>query len=79
MRVYKVKEETTEISHFVRSHCDKCGAESHSEGGNTEVEIYFGYGSDYDMERWTFDICDKCIKEFTDSFNTPVDKHKEFY
>lgn len=79
MRIYKVKEETFETRYFVRSHCDKCGAESHSEDGNTEVDIHFGYGSDYDMEHWTFDICDKCIKEFTDSFKTPVNKNKEFY
>jgi hypothetical protein len=79
MRVYSVKEVTVEERDFVRSHCDKCGAESEYIDGNTEVHIEFGYGSDFDMQHWSFDICDKCIKEFTDTFKVPVTKHKDFY
>lgn len=52
--------------------CNKCGSESNSEWSDiTPIEIDFGYGSDYDMQKWIINLCDNCINEIVDEFEVP--------
>lgn len=63
--------------------CNKCGKEKerdfHSEYfedyeegiWDTEFQTFsfgFGYGSRYDTEQWSFDLCDDCLTEIVKTF-----------
>lgn len=58
----KYESEYVKIQKVVSAECDKCG-QAGDYGVITEISIDFGYGSDYDMQTWTFDLCDLCISE----------------
>jgi hypothetical protein len=73
---YKLVEEEKMIS----ISCNKCGNKKELnikvENSNDEYSINefqefncsFGYGSKYDNERWSFDLCDNCLTELVKSF-----------
>lgn len=55
--------------------CNKCGKEfirvEDNYCWNAEIhsiQIEFGYGSQYDLERWSFDLCEDCLTEFIKTF-----------
>lgn len=69
-----IKEEQTE-----KVFCNKCGGEikKHSSGeffDYLQVEKVWGYFSSMDGEKHVFDICEKCYKEFIESFKISADK-----
>lgn len=37
--------------------------------------IVFNYGSKFDTEQWSFDLCEDCIEEITNNFKIPIDKN----
>lgn len=55
--------------------CNCCGKESESELPEFEdfenVQINFGFGSRYDGDSWTMDLCTPCLMNFFKTF-----KHK---
>lgn len=56
--------------------CNRCGhdttfdPESHNFEQDKYHEFYchFGYGSSYDMEQWTFDLCEDCLVDIVKTF-----------
>ena len=63
--------------------CNKCGVSEDRSGGNCEdyygdkygyddnfarFETNFGYGSRYDNENWSFDLCEDCLTELVKTF-----------
>jgi hypothetical protein len=78
MREYQNK--TTVQKFLTKKICNKCGNALDPEKYELEewmmdfihsIEIYFGYGSGFDTEHWSFDLCEKCLVEFTSSFMIP--------
>lgn len=41
-------------------------------------DIKFGYGSQYDLETWSFDLCENCLEKVANSFLIPPVKKKEY-
>lgn len=61
--------------------CNKCGRMEYIDQADPwafdefiEIKHHFGYGSKNDGEEWTFDICEKCLEEFTKTFKTKPHK-----
>ena len=63
--------------------CNKCSKElpTHSGALNTllqrnlmhDFNVCFNYGSEYDMTKWKFTLCEKCILDFILTFEiTPL-------
>lgn len=58
--------------------CNKCGKSDELEYGDyqdiTKLNNYhnfsveFGYGSLFDMEKWDFELCEKCLVDFVRTF-----------
>lgn len=52
--------------------CDRCGYKVQDENGCmfdiTPIYISFGYGSKFDLETWSMDLCDDCIETITKDF-----------
>lgn len=56
--------------------CDKCGKSTVSIKDDYDfvndlyhnVGFSFGYGSSYDLENWSFDICEDCLVNFIKTF-----------
>lgn len=58
--------------------CNNCGVTKELIGESWEIEVLknefqsfqcsFHYGSRYDYEQWTFDICEDCLTAFVKSF-----------
>lgn len=50
--------------------CNKCGEVSDVDYTNTDQEfiLSFGYGSEYDMQNWKFDLCEKCLMKIINEF-----------
>jgi hypothetical protein len=52
--------------------CNKCSKRSTDEGYGhksfQEFNTSFGYGSRYDSQNWSFDLCDDCLTELIQSF-----------
>lgn len=59
--------------------CNKCGMtydDDVSEYGYEEwqwdtiypFKVEFGYSSKYDLQRWSFDLCENCIDEIVSTF-----------
>ena len=74
MRQYQLKE-TKEINKIV---CNQCGKEIEvSEGtpreGVFSVDYAWGYFSDKDGERHSFDLCESCYDKLLASFKLPAD------
>jgi hypothetical protein len=67
--------------------CNKCGKTYDCEKEELEVfmtdfihkfKTSFGYASEFDGETWEFDLCEKCLKEFVDGFEIPIETFKMF-
>lgn len=78
MRVYGKKEEIVSADYLVSGYCNKCGQETDLTNYWSydlhQIVIGFGYGSKHDGDHWVFDLCEKCIEEFTSSFKYPPEK-----
>jgi hypothetical protein len=56
--------------------CNKCGKSFNVvDFENTNLidsfKIVFGYGSRFDGEQWSFDLCNNCIIEMVSTFKIP--------
>ena len=74
MRQYQLKE-TKEINKIV---CNQCGKEIEVSGGTPRegvfsVDYAWGYFSDKDGERHSFDLCESCYDKLLASFKLPAD------
>ena len=74
MRQYQVKE-TKEVKKII---CNKCGKEipvvnGHAEEGILSVDHTWGYFSNKDGERHSFDLCESCYDELLASFQIPAE------
>lgn len=74
MRQYQMKE-TKEIKKII---CNKCGREISAENGMTKegvfsVDYVWGYFSDKDGERHSFDLCESCYDEMLRGFLIPAE------
>ncbi len=74
MRQYQ-KKEIEEIKKIV---CNKCGREIAVKNGRAEEGVFsvdhtWGYFSEKDGERHSFDLCESCYDEFIASFIIPVE------
>lgn len=43
----------------------------------TSLRVDFGFGSKFDTDQWSMDICDSCLENWVGTFKYPVDK-KEY-
>ena len=73
MRQYQIKE-TKEIKKII---CNKCGREipavaGHPGEGVFSVDYTWGYFSEKDGERHSFDLCESCYDELLASFQIPA-------
>ncbi|WP_042348774.1 hypothetical protein [Bacillus massiliigorillae] len=81
MKIHKSVIVKQEVELLESITCNKCGKTTVLNGDEFErqikaegfqtIECEFGYGSKYDCEKWTFDICQECLLEFTKSFKYP--------
>ena len=74
MRQYQVRE-TKEIRKIT---CNKCGKEIPVENGFAragvfQVDYAWGYFSEKDGQRHSFDLCEACYGELIRSFQIPVE------
>jgi hypothetical protein len=69
------KQRTITTNEIIDTICDKCGISSKEERekGNEvyfeSFEIEWGYGSKYDTDKWTWDLCESCIEEILKDVN----------
>ena len=75
MRQYQTKE-TKEIIKII---CNKCGREIQAVNGCPRegvfsVDYEWGYFSEKDGERHSFDLCESCYDRLTERFCLPVEK-----
>lgn len=74
MRSTESVEETMTITNYnvVEIICNKCGDKDTEEDYDherfQELSMSFGYGSRYDSEHWSFDLCDQCITDLIKTF-----------
>jgi len=62
----KTKKVSVEIDQPIEYICDGCGKSIKADeyySDFAEVHCTFGYPSDFDGEKWSGLLCDKCIKE----------------
>lgn len=66
--------------------CNKCGKESikkeddHWFGEDFQhIHLSFGYGSSFESERWSFDLCDGCLIDIVRTFKYVPDGFKQDY
>lgn len=74
MRQYQLKE-TKEIEKII---CNKCGREIPAPGGCARegvfsVDYTWGYFSDKDGQRHSFDLCESCYDELLRTFRIPAE------
>ena len=74
MRQYELKEQK-EISKMI---CNQCGKEIPVSGGHAmegvfSVDYEWGYFSEKDGERHSFDLCEACYDKLLRSFQIPVE------
>lgn len=74
MRQYQLKK-TKEIKKII---CNKCGREIPASGGHAvkgvfSVDYTWGYFSDKDGERHSFDLCESCYDELLRTFLIPAE------
>jgi hypothetical protein len=59
--------------------CNSCGVEVETEKVNTvkknenkakmhNFEMNFEYGSEFESQKWNFDLCEKCLRGFVENF-----------
>lgn len=78
MRTYKAME-ATQVNN-IENHiaCNKCGiatqlsnneiAREYVKEQYSEIQLSFGYGSSWDSQNWSFDLCEDCLRELVKSF-----------
>lgn len=83
MRELNTTVETVTKSEVISITCDKCGKTE--EGENIEyassIETWkhnFGYGSKFDTDMVSFELCDDCYEEFIKSFKYPPKINSEY-
>lgn len=74
MRQYQIKE-IKEVSKII---CNQCGKEipvvnGRAEEGVFSVDYAWGYFSDKDGERHSFDLCESCYDKLLASFKVPAE------
>lgn len=74
MRQYQLKE-TKEVKKII---CNKCGKEipvvnGHAEEGVFSADYTWGYFSEKDGEKHSFDLCESCYNKMLASFRIPVE------
>ncbi len=77
MRQYQLQE-TKELQNLSRNICYKCGIEipvvnGHETEGVLRVEHTWGYFSEKDGERHSFDLCERCYDELLKTFQIPAE------
>ncbi len=77
MRQYEVKETINQTNVVNKLVCNKCGKEVHVINGIPEqelcqVDMQWGYFSNKDGEKHSFDLCEECYDELVKSFKIPV-------
>lgn len=78
MRRYQVKR-TKEIREVDKVICNQCGKEipvvnGLPQQGVFSVDYTWGYFSEKDGERHSFDLCEKCYDRMLEGFCVPVEK-----
>lgn len=54
--------------------CHRCGQTKtitklgYEEDQFHDIELIFGYGSNYDGEKWSFTLCEDCMVEYVNTF-----------
>lgn len=65
-------EKITIDSELVKVTCNKCGDKNIEEEYDyerfSEISLSFGYGSMYDSEHWSFDLCGNCLTDLVRTF-----------
>lgn len=74
MRIYQPRE-TKEIKKII---CNKCGKEIHAVQGTASEGVFstdytWGYFSEKDGERHSFDLCEHCYDEMVKGFLFPLE------
>lgn len=74
MRQYQIKK-TKEVNKII---CNKCGKEitvvnGRAEEGVFNVDYTWGYFSEKDGEKHSFDLCESCYDELLKSFIVPAE------
>lgn len=74
MRQYQLKE-TKEVTKII---CNKCGKEipvvnGRAEEGVFSVDYAWGYFSEKDGEKHSFDLCESCYNKMLASFRLPAE------
>lgn len=70
--------------------CNKCGKSADIKEGDyydfhfkreefPTIELSFGYGSKWDREHWSFNLCEECLETFVESFVHKPDGYGEDY
>ena len=74
MRQYQLKE-TKEITKII---CNKCGpaAGGYARDGVFSVDCVWGYFSNKDGEKHSFDLCESCYDELLKTFLIPAEIEK---
>ena len=69
LRITETVEKMVSVEEIKAVMCNKCGEFTDLNRLSTihNFDINFGYG-EYDNQNRKFDLCDKCLMEFTDSF-----------
>jgi len=65
---YHYERRTEEVNRLKAVTCDKCGTDCLTEWNNVEAlhcAASWGYGSPFDGEHHSFDLCAKCYDEWT--------------
>lgn len=77
MRERRTEERITIETVVTNVICNKCKKESINETWGESVfqhiRCSFGYGSDYDMENWSFDLCEDCLTDVIKTFEIVPD------
>lgn len=79
MKSYEEVELKEYVTKATQVGCNKCGIttqlsdedEINNEWSRDEFQEFncsFGYGSRYDSQRWSFDLCDDCLTELIKTF-----------
>lgn len=70
MRVIENVEKMVVVEELKAIMCNSCGEFILLDQSQSvqSFALYFGYDSGHDNQRWSFDICDKCIEKIVDGF-----------
>jgi hypothetical protein len=69
--------------------CNKCGKTEELSGNEFDrgmqscqfqtIDVAFGYGSKFDMDDWSFDLCEECLVDLVRTFkHLPYGYDKEY-